>query len=326
MEYHVYPVPIPTQTLSVHQQLYVLEMDAHAVLETCECEPPLDLATARKRLQYTLYIHNEAHTMFEGTLTHKDSRFLVTFPYSGALPVCFVTYTLAVEADDEFQDVWKDHAFVEQPATSNVALAIARPELYGEGEEEDSGEEEEGEEDEDEDEGGEEGEEDEEGEGGEEDGEGEEEAEGEGEEAEGEGEEEADGEGEEAAEGEGEEEDEGEGEEEAEGKGEEEAEGEGEEAAEGEEEDETAAETDNATDDAATAAAPATDPPDHAPVPVASPVETAGALATTSVDGAFEAQVAQRAYPMDVGTPPAPAPRCHVTVTAEQVLRSAQGP
>jgi hypothetical protein len=147
MEYHVYPVPIPTQTLSVHQQLYVLEMDAHAVLETCECEPPLDLATARKRLQYTLYIHNEAHTMFEGTLTHKDSRFLVTFPYSGALPVCFVAYTLAVETDDEFQDVWKDHAFVEQPAASNVALAIARPELYGEGEE-DSGEGEEDEEDE----------------------------------------------------------------------------------------------------------------------------------------------------------------------------------
>ena len=289
MEYHVYPVPIPTQTLSVHQQLYVLEMDAHAVLEMCECEPPLDLATARKRLQYTLYIHNEAHTMFEGTLTHKDSRFLVTFPYSGALPVCFVTYTLAVEADDEFQDVWKDHAFVEQPATSNVALAIARPELYGEGEEEEE-EEDEGEE-------GEEGE------------------------AEGEGEEEA--EGEEAAEGEGEEEAEGEGEEAAEGEGEEEAEGEGEEAAEGEEEDETAAET-GATN--ATATAPATDPPDHAPVPVASPVETAGALATTSVDGAFEAQVAQRAYPMDVGTPPAPAPRCHVTVTAEQVLRSAQGP
>ena len=138
MEYHVYPVPIPTQTLSVHQQLYVLEMDAHAVLETCECEPPLDLATARKRLQYTLYIHNEAHTMFEGTLTHKDSRFLVTFPYSGALPVCFVTYTLAVETDDEFQDVWKDHAFVEQPTASNVALAIARPELYGEGEEDGS--------------------------------------------------------------------------------------------------------------------------------------------------------------------------------------------
>ena len=289
MEYHVYPVPIPTQTLSVHQQLYVLEMDAHAVLETCECEPPLDLATARKRLQYTLYIHNEAHTMFEGTLTHKDSRFLVTFPYSGALPVCFVTYTLAVETDDEFQDVWKDHAFVEQPAASNVALAIARPELYGEGveeeEEEDSGEGEEGEEDSaDGDEGDEEDEEEDE-EGGKEDEEdGEEEAEGEEEDEEG-----------------------------GEGEGEEEAEGEGE--GKGEEEDDTAAETDYVTD-----------PPDHAPVPVASPVETAGALATTSVDGAFEAQVAQRAYPMDVGTPPAPAPRCHVTVTAEQVLRSAQGP
>jgi len=297
MEYHVYPVPIPTQTLSVHQQLYVLEMDAHAVLETCECEPPLDLVTARKRLQYTLYIHNEAHTMFEGTLTHKDSRFLVTFPYSGALPVCFVTYTLAVETDDEFQDVWKDHAFVEQPAASNVALAIARPELYGEGEE-DSGEGEEGEE-------------------GEEDS--------------------ADGE-------EGDEEDEEDEEEDEEGGEEDEEDGEEEAEGEGEEEDETAAETndatdgatdatdaadgatDDATDAAATDATPATDPQDHAPVPVASPVETAGALATTSVDGAFEAQVAQRAYPMDVGTPPAPAPRCHVTVTAEQVLRSAQGP
>ena len=86
MEYHVYPVPIPTQTLSVHQQLYVIEMDAHAVLDTCECEPPLDLVTARKRLQYILYIHNEAHTVLEGTLTHKDPHFLVMFPYSGVLP------------------------------------------------------------------------------------------------------------------------------------------------------------------------------------------------------------------------------------------------
>ena len=282
MEYHVYPVPIPTQTLSTHQQLYVLEMDAHAVLDTCECEPPIDLATTRKRLQYTLYIHNEAQTTFEGALTHKDSHFLVIFPYSGALPVCFIKYTLAVETDDEFQNVWKDHAFVEQPVASNVTLAIARPELYGE---------EDGEEEED---------------SGEEDGDDHIGAE---EDEEGDDEEEEENDGEEENE---EEEDDGEEEnEEEEGDGEEENE------EEEKEEDKTGGEEANID--------PADAREDHADMPVASTVETEGALATTSVDGAFKAQVEQRAYPMDViGTSPAPplAPRCRVTVTAEQVLRS----
>ena len=327
MEYHLYPVPIPTQTLSVHRQLYVLEMDAHALLDTYESTS--DLASIRKRLHYSLYIHNEAQTLVDGSLIHKDSRFLVTFPYSGTLPVCFVLYTLAVETSaHEFEDVCKAHAFIERPAASNVALAIARPALYDE--EEDDEDEDEGEEDdEEEDEGEEDDEEEDEGE--------EDEGEEDEEEDEGEEDDEEEDEGEED-----EEEDEGEEEHGEEGDVKEEQDTDGKEEHNGKEADEEGDVMNSETEEAEANPEEAVEHEDSAliegtaevateePRTATQSVAVPRISATSSVDGAFEAQVSQRAYPMDVGTPPTPpsrqVPRCHVTVTAEQVLRSAQVP
>ena len=124
MDSHVYPVPIPSLTLSVHRQLYVIELDTQSILNACECD---DVERIKKRLHYRLFIHNEANTTFDGTLVHTDSHFLIAFPYSGTLPVSFLTYEFSINTHAEtFQVLCKHHKFIEPLLSTNVSLTIER--------------------------------------------------------------------------------------------------------------------------------------------------------------------------------------------------------
>lgn len=124
MDSHVYPVPIPSLTLSVHRQLYVIELDTQSILNACECD---DVERIKKRLHYRLFIHNEANTTFDGTLVHTDSHFLIAFPYSGTLPVSFLTYEFSINTHAEtFQVLCKHHKFIESSLSTNVSLTIER--------------------------------------------------------------------------------------------------------------------------------------------------------------------------------------------------------
>ena len=130
MDSHVYPVPIPSLTLSVHRQLYVIELDTQSFLNACECD---DVERIKKRLHYQLFIHNEANTMFDGTLVHTDSHFLIAFPYCGALPVSFLTYEFAINTNaDTFQVLCKHHKFIEPSLSTNVSLSIQRMQEFDE--------------------------------------------------------------------------------------------------------------------------------------------------------------------------------------------------
>lgn len=124
MDSHVYPVPIPSLTLSVHRQLYVIELDTQSILNACECD---NVERIKKRLHYRLFIHNEANTTFDGTLVHTDSHFLIAFPYSGTLPVSFLTYEFSINTHAEtFQVLCKHHKFIEPSLSTNVSLTIER--------------------------------------------------------------------------------------------------------------------------------------------------------------------------------------------------------
>ena len=139
MRYHLYPLTVPHNALSVHRQVYVIEIDAHEALQEHANRDKVPSGTLEVLLSYTLHLDTVPATKLNGSLSHCDPMFTLVIPFRGVLPFALLTCTLSAKRNnrpDGFQEILSDTHFF-TPCHKEVVFQITRPLSEGGGDKED---------------------------------------------------------------------------------------------------------------------------------------------------------------------------------------------
>jgi hypothetical protein len=133
MRYHLYPLTVPPKALSVHHQVYVIEIDAHEALQEHANRDKVPSDTLEVLLSYTLHLDTVPATKLDGALSHCDPMFTLTIPFRDKLPIALLTCTLSAKRNNRpggFQEILSDTHFF-TPCHRDVEFHITRPSSEG---------------------------------------------------------------------------------------------------------------------------------------------------------------------------------------------------
>ena len=125
MEVHVFALPVPHNTLSRVSQTYAIEVDISNILKSGNKHVSNEMIHKR-RLKYHLFINDPNQTSYEGSIIGSDQIFIITIPFSGNLPVCFIQLNLASKVKHKFNTIYRQQRFIQIASTANVYMTIGR--------------------------------------------------------------------------------------------------------------------------------------------------------------------------------------------------------